>query len=93
MKHSIPMKAEKHLNWMVLVLLQGSNGEGVITADEKRLTHELDSPLTIHEIISEDYETPQELQGSSVLLPQELNARVKGEKHSGVTDSLPADST
>lgn len=57
-----------------------AGGKSATTADEKRLTHELDSPVTIHEINSENDGPPRELQGSSVPLPQELDGRVKEKK-------------
>jgi hypothetical protein len=55
------------------------DGNGVVTGDEKRLTHELHSPLTIHEINSESNPPPQELQGS-VPEPQELDGRTKTDR-------------
>lgn len=52
------------------------------TVDEKRVMHELDTPVTIHEIDSVNYGVPQELPGSAVPVPvvQELEGGVKGEK-------------
>jgi len=52
------------------------DGSGVVTGDEKRMTHELDSPEMIHEINSVSQGPPQELEGS-VPTVQELDGRMK----------------
>lgn len=59
--------------------LDGTTGVKT-AAEEKRVMHELNSPMTVHEINSENHGVPQELQGSSVPVPQELEGGVKGGK-------------
>jgi hypothetical protein len=55
------------------------DSSGVVTGDEKRLTHELHSPVMVHEINSVSQGPPQELEGS-VPKVQELDASVEGTK-------------